>query len=253
MLRSNVAISVILAVCGLLLNGCHGSKCGLGGQRMSTDCDKGFVSKTIKVDGEVYKYAVYVPQEYTPEKSWPAFLFLHGAGERGSDGELQTKVGLGKVIREHPERIPCIVIMPQCPIDRAWEGEMQRMALATLDAAMDEYNIDEDRVVLTGLSLGGFGTWSIGIQNAERFCALVPICGGGIGVNAHLIKDVPVWCFHGDSDPVVKVDRSREMVGAVKSKGGNVRYTEFKGVGHNAWDPAYGDPKVIEWMLAQHR
>ena len=130
---------------------------------------------------------------------------------------------------------------------------MQRLALATLEEQTQTLNIDADAVALTGLSLGGYGTWSIGAQHPQRFSALVPICGGGDPADAAALAHVPIWCFHGDADPVVPVERSREMVEAVQSAGGQVKYTELPGVTHNSWDPAYGDPSVIEWMLAQRR
>lgn len=130
---------------------------------------------------------------------------------------------------------------------------MQALALACLEIALNEYNVDRRRVVLTGLSLGGFGTWSLGAKFPERFCALAPVCGGGEPGDARRLVGVPIWCFHGEVDPVVPVERSREMVEAVRAAGGHVSYTEYPGVAHNSWDPAYSDPEVIQWMLAQRR
>jgi predicted peptidase len=205
------------------------------------------------MDGEQYKYAVYIPDEYTPERKWPAVLFLHGAGERGDDGKLQATVGIGPAIQEKPERFGCIVVMPQMRAGQKWEGVMADLALHALDATLVQYNIDRDRIVLTGLSLGGYGTWLIGARHPERFSALVPVCGGGSPEDAEVLAHVPIWCFHGDADPVVPVERSREMVAAVRVAGGNVRYTELPGVAHNSWDLAYGDAELIAWMLAQRK
>ena len=216
-------------------------------------CETGFVAKAIELEGQTYRYAVFVPERYAPQKSWPAMLYLHGMGECGDDGRFHTTVGLGRAIRDHPDRFGCIVILPQCRVGLRWEGPMESLALAALGAAQSDYNIDRNRIALTGLSLGGFGTWSIGARYADRFCALVPICGGGDPADAETLARVPVWCFHGEADPVVAVERSREMVEAVRAAGGNVRYTEFAGVTHNSWDSAYGNPDVIAWMLAQRR
>ena len=220
---------------------------------MPARTETGFVPKTIELDGETYRYAVYVPEGYAPERTWPAILFLPGAGERGEDGVAQTTVGLGPAIRMHAERFPCVVIMPQCRPGQEWGRMMQALALATLDTAEREYSIDRNRIVLTGLSVGGFGTWAIGAQHPDRFAALVPICGGGRPDDGEKLTRVPIWCFHGADDPVVSVEKSREMVEAVRAAGGSVRYTELPGVGHDSWTPAYNDPELIAWMLAQKR
>lgn len=220
---------------------------------MPAGIETGFVPKTIEVDGVLYRYAIYVPADYTPDAWWPAILFLHGKGECGDDGMFHTTVGLGKAIRAHPERFPCVVVLPQMPVGQRWTGPPQHLALATLDAALGEYNLDRNRIILTGLSLGGYGTWAIGGKHPEKFCALVPVCGGGDVDLASDLARLPIWCFHGDADPVVSVELSREMVSAVRESGGTVRYSELPGITHNSWDPAYGDPEVISWMLAQRK
>ena len=247
------ASAVLAIILTLPFVGCHGAARQSDGSPMLQTFATGIVPKTIDLNGETYRYAVYVPPDYSPRHPWPAVLFLHGAGERGDDGEKQTTVGIGKAIREHPERFPCLVIMPQSRPDVRWDAPMQALALAALDAAQTEYNIDPRRIVLTGLSLGGYGTWAIGAQHPDRFCALLPICGGGDPAAAPALARLPIWCFHGDADPVVSVEESRKMVAAVRAAGGNVRYRELPGVTHNSWDPAYGDPEVIAWMLQQRR
>ena len=196
---------------------------------MSTKISTGFVPKMIELEGRVYRYAVWVPEDYDPGKKWPVILFLHGKGECGDDGEFHTTVGLGREIRKTPERFPALVVMPQIPVGKWWKGSMQRLALGALDATLKEYNADRDRIVLTGLSLGGFGTWSLGAKWTERFCALLPICGGGDVADAEQLARLPIWCYHGEADPVVAVSRSREMVAAVRSAGGNIKYTELPG------------------------
>ncbi|MFH1747272.1 MAG: alpha/beta hydrolase-fold protein [Planctomycetota bacterium] len=215
--------------------------------------ETGFVPKVIELEGVEYRYAVWVPEDYTPNRSWPVILFLHGMGECGDDGQFHTTVGMGRSIRKNPERFGALVVMPQIPVGQRWEGAMQDLALATLTATLQEYHADPERIVLTGLSLGGYGTWSLGARCPEKFCALVPICGGGDPADAKRLARLPIWCFHGDADPAVSVERSREMVAAVRAAGGSVRYSELPGVTHNSWDAAYGDAEVIEWMLAQRR
>jgi predicted peptidase len=216
----------------VLVAGCHGAAHKASEKPVVERHPTGFVKKALELDGQTYRYAVYVPQGYTPQRRSPAILFLHGIGECGDDGTAQ---------------------MPQCRVGRKWEGTMATLALATLEATQSQYTIDPDRIVLTGLSLGGFGTWRLGAQQPERFAALVPVCGGGDPSRAQALARLPIWCFHGEADSVIPVERSREMVQAVRAAAGDVRYTEFPGVGHNAWDPAYGDPQLTEWMLAQHR
>ena len=213
-----------------------------------------------RVEDETQPAALYVPADYDPEKSWPLVVFLHGLGERGSDGWRQTEVGIGKAIRWNPERFPCLVFMPQCSRSTVWsasENEGGAAAIkhvdAGIEAILDGYNVDEDRISLTGLSMGGFGAFRYGAENAERFSALMPVCGGGNVGQAAALATVPMWVFHGGSDPVVKPEQSRRMVEAVRGAGGDIQYTEYPGVGHNSWDKAYGSEEAIEWLLAQRR
>lgn len=219
----------------------------------------GFLYKTLTFDGQTCAYCVYVPPDYTPARQWPAILFLHGAGERGTDGLLQTEVGLGSAIRRDYRRVPAIVVMPQCRPDMSWVGPMGALALRCLDAAAREYALDPQRIYLTGLSLGGQGSWHLAARHPERFAAVVPVCGFiAADASAELtaefarrLRRVPVWCFHGDADQAVPVERSREPVAALRQAGGNVRYTEYAGVGHNAWDRAYADRELWAWLFAQ--
>ena len=236
-----------------LIAGCHGAKTTDREKSMAPEIETGFVPKAIEFEGKTYRYAVWVPEDYTPDESWPVVLFLHGMGECGDDGKSHTTVGIGRSIRNHPQRFPALVVMPQMPVGSRWEGRMLDLARATLDATLCEYNADHDRIVLTGLSLGGYGTWALGGQHPELFSAFVPICGGGNPADAERLARRPIWCFHGDADSAVPVERSREMVAAVRAAGGNVKYSELPGVTHNSWDAAYGDPEVITWMLAQRR
>jgi len=212
----------------------------------------GFVTKTMSIKDEQRIYVVYVPQDYSPKEKWPLIVALHGIGERGNDGLLQTEVGIGRAIRRHADRFPCIVVMPQCSPKRLWTGSTEDIetAIAETRAA---YTIDPDRIYLTGLSMGGFGTWMYGADHIEMFAAMIPICGGGRIEDAPKLATVPIWVFHGAADKTVSPKKSRDMVEAVEKAGGNIKYTEFPGVGHNSWDNAYGNPKTIKWLLEQRK
>ncbi len=222
--------------------------------------ETGFVPFATHAEGEEQPAVVYVPGIYDPEREWPLVVFLHGMGERGDDGHRQAEVGIGKAIRQHPERFPCLVVMPQCSISTTWSSSKNRKGApaskhidAAIEHVMEKYNVDENRVSLTGLSMGGYGTFSYGALNIERFSALMPICGGGNPNNAAALAKKPMWVFHGGADPVVNPDQSKRMVEAIREAGGEVQYTEYPGVGHNSWDKAYGTKEAIEWMLAQSR
>jgi predicted peptidase len=217
---------------------------------MSQPGEVHFLPRQVTIDAQRYPYAIYVPTDYSDERKWPAIVFLNGAGERGADGMLQTRVGIGPAIVTHPKRFGCIVVMPQSQPGMLWQDPaMVALVMACVEAAEAEFNIDAKRIALTGLSLGGFGTWHIGALHPDRFCALGPICGGGDPEQARKLARTPIWAFHGEADPVVPADRTREMVAAVRLAGGDVRYTELPGVGHNSWDAAYGDRQFIEWLL----
>jgi predicted peptidase len=232
--------------------------------------ETGFLDRSISLDDVEYVYQVYVPRAYQASEEWPVILFLHGAGERGDDGLFQTQVGLGSAIRAHPERWPAIVVLPQVPEEMTWEGTPGRVAMAALDATLQEYRVDESRVYLTGLSLGGNGTWYLGYNHADRFAALFPICGyvkafpGYPGVVpessadpystlAARLADIPVLIVHGEADEVVPVEESRRMAAALEEVGADVRYVELPGVGHNAWEAAYASEALTVWLFSQGR
>jgi predicted peptidase len=213
---------------------------------------RGFITKTMEVGGESRTYVVYVPDDYTPAKQWPLVVFLHGMGERGSDGLIQSEVGIGSAIRRNSERFPCIVVMPQCPKDKIWIDAFDHIDEA-IRVSLEDYAIDRDRILLTGLSMGGFGTWAYGALHADTIAALTPICGGGNADDAPSLANVPIWAFHGEIDSVVSPEETRTMVDAVKAAGGTIRYTEYPGVDHNSWDRAYRDSEAIAWLLAQKK
>lgn len=220
----------------------------------TADRPTGFLDRTVEAGGKSIPYVLYVPRNYTPEKKWPVILFLHGSGERGTDGLKQSQVGIGTALRMFSERYPALVVMPQCAPGASWRGDMNALALKAVDQTMAEYSCDPSRQYLTGLSMGGFGSWLIATEDPKRFAAVVPVCGGGDPSMASRLKDVPIWVYHGDADQAVPVQRSRDMVEAIKAAGGTlIKYTELPGVPHNSWDAAYSDKALAEWLFAQKR
>jgi predicted peptidase len=215
---------------------------------------KGFSNCVFKgAGGSEAKYVLFVPHDYKGDNEYPLILFLHGSGETGTDGEKQAIVGLGPAIREQEQTFPFIAVFPQSQ-KRNWgaNSEDGKRALAILDEVESKYKVDKRRVYLTGLSMGGFGTWSMAAAFPERWAAIAPICGGGNPESAEKIKNIPCWCFHGDKDAAVPVKRSRDMIAALKVAGGKPKYTEYPGVNHNSWDTAYGTKELYPWLLEQH-
>lgn len=215
------------------------------------DTRTGFLDRVYKdADGKEAKYVVFVPHDYDAKKPWPCILFLHGSGESGVDGQKQAKVGLGPAIRKQEKAFPFFAVFPQSQ-KRNWRAgsDDANRALAILDEVQKSYQIDPKRIYLTGLSMGGFGTWSLAARYPDRWAAIVPICGGGNTGDAEKIKDIPCWCFHGDADRAVRVDLSRQMIDALKKAGASPKYTEYAGVGHNSWDQAYGTGELYDWLL----
>ena len=198
-------------------------------------------------------YYIYNPQEYAEEKL-PLIVFLHGAGERGNGTSELEKVkvnGLPKYLSEGKE-YPAIILVPQCPEGIVWNNLI--FALKELiDTIIEEYNIDTERISITGISMGGFGTWEMGITYPELFSAMAPICGGGLSWRCGRIKDIPIWAFHGDADNVVPLKNSVEMVDSVNNVGGKAKLTIFHNVGHNSWDEAYTTSNVIEWLISKKK
>ena len=230
--------------------------------------DDAFRDRSLTIAGITYQYVVYVPANWTANEKWPVILFLHGAGERGDDGQKQTTVGIGKALRQFPERYPAIVVMPQCRAQMQWtDPAMEEQAFAALHSTMKEFNGDPQRVYLTGLSMGGYGTFNIAAKYPGRFAAFAPICGDvdtdppaaaadptiadPLGYVALRIGSTPIWIFHGSDDPAVPVHGSRDMAATLRALGGHVHYTEYPGVRHNSWDRAYSDSEFAAWLFQQ--
>lgn len=236
--------------------------------------ETGFLIRSVKVHGTSYAYSVYVPRAFDASKRWPVILALHGAGERGTDGLRSTQIGVSAAIRANPERVPAIVVFPQAPVDSRWIGEPADAAMAALETSIAEFHGDRTRIYLTGLSMGGYGSYHLALAHPDTFAALVIVCGGLLphettvavqqspltmgasdpyAFTAHALRHLPIRTFHGDADPVIPVDESRLMAKDLKAEGADVAYVEFPGVGHNAWDRAYGDAQLWDWLFKQRK
>jgi len=214
-------------------------------------------------------YRLLKPAKYDPDIKYPLVLFLHGAGERGADNRAQLIHGAPVLSRpEMMARYPSFVVAPQCPAGGKWSdvnwgaakhetsaepSEPMRLALALLAELPKEFSIDTDRLYVTGLSMGGYGAWDVIVRHPDLFAAAVPVCGGGDEAKAAAIAKLPIWCFHGDKDTTVPTARSRNMIEALRKAGGEPKYSELPGVGHNAWGPAYSNPELWKWLFAQKR
>lgn len=199
---------------------------------------------------EAFRYRLMKPQKIEPGRKYPLILFLHGAGERGTNLELVKKHGPPKIV-EKKRDFPFVVVSPQCPRRQWWSSDV---LAALLDEMIKKYRVDADRVYLTGLSMGGFGTWALAAKMPDRFAAIVPICGGGDPAQAAKLKDLPIRVFHGARDRVVNPSRSRQMVEAIKAAGGKeVELTVYPNAGHDSWTKTYDDPELYKWLLKQKR
>jgi len=200
-----------------------------------------------------FGYYLYCPQNFDEEKL-PLIVFLHGAGERGNGTTELEKVkvhGLPKYLSEGKE-YPAIILAPQCPQGMVWNNLI--FALKELiDNIIESYNVDTDKVSISGISMGGFGTWEMGISYPELFSAIAPVCGGGMSWRCENLKNMPIWAFHGDMDDVVPLKNSVEMVDAVNKIGGNAKLTIFHNVGHNSWEETYTATNVVEWLISKNK
>lgn len=227
----------------------------VGPSVVAADAKTGFVPKSYKnADGTTSEYVVFVPHAYDGTKEFPVILFLHGAGETKGGTKMPVEQGLGPHVKRNEKTFPAFVVIPQSE-KRTWKADSDdgKRAIAMLDATQKEYKTDGTRQYLTGLSMGGYGTWSVAAAYPERWACMVPVCGGGDPKDADKIKGIPCWCWHGDKDTAVKVEKSREMIEALKKAGADPKYTELEHVGHNSWDAAYATPELIEWMMKQQK
>ena len=238
----------------------------------------GFVNKVFKnADGHESPYVLFVPHGYDGSKPVPVILFLHGLGESkfanppklppGVPSKTPVEVGIGPHIQGRREKtFPALVIIPRAE-EPGWNADTAngKRAMAMLDEVMKEYKVDPQRVYLTGLSMGGFGTWSLAVAHPDKWAAIAPVCGGlrwgkkgadaddSLAKAAEKIKDIPCWCWHGGADAVVRPELSREIVEALKKAGGRPRYTELEHVGHNSWDSCYATDDLYTWLFRQKK
>jgi predicted peptidase len=218
------------------------------GKGSSVQQEKEFAGE-IKVKVHL-KYLLALPKGYDADtaKSWPLVLFLHGAGESGNDLSKVKIHGPPKLVDAGKE-FPFILVSPQSP-GRGWDPNALS---ALLDDVVKNYRVDKDRIYLTGLSMGGYGSWALANATPERFAAVAPICGGGNPVAAERLKNLPIWVFHGAKDNVVPLSRSQEMVDALKAAGSSVKFTTYPEAGHDSWTETYANPEFYEWLLKQKR
>ena len=228
-----------------------------------------FEARTFSAAGATLPYRLLQPAAIEPGKKYPLVIFLHGAGERGTDNALQIKNGAPAFAKpEAREKFPCFVFAPQCPKDKKWvemdwggasgtapadPGPMEPLVLGAVDALAQEFVIDPDRVYVTGLSMGGYGTWDLITRHPEKFAAAIPVCGGGDKGKAAAAKAVPVWAFHGLADTVVLPVRTQDMIAALRAAGGTAAHTEYPGVAHDSWTYAYSESHLLPWLFAQRR
>ena len=198
-----------------------------------------------------FSFWVYVPEDLQEGEKLPLMLFLHGAGERGEDLELVLKHGLPKYFKESPP-VRAIMVAPQCPLGITWINQIEKLK-SFFDKILATYPVDLDKVTLTGISMGGFGTWEYAMTYPETFAAIAPVCGGGQAWRCDSLIHMPIRTFHGDKDDVVSPFYSYEMVDTLLRKGGNPELTIFHNVDHNSWEPAYEKTDLIAWLAKQDK
>jgi predicted peptidase len=206
-------------------------------------------------------YLLFLPEKYSPRsraKRWPLILFLHGSGERGDDVWKVAIHGPPKIVKDNPD-FPFIVLSPLCPEDKYWSEEL---LLHLLDEIVQNYRVDPRRIYLTGLSMGGYGTWKLGLTHPEKFAAIAPICGGGDPIDALLaerkkaqaLKTLGIWAFHGRRDPIVPLSESERMLAAMKNAGcADIKLTIYPDAEHDSWTETYENPALYGWFLEHKR
>jgi predicted peptidase len=252
-----------LSLCVLLINAANAA-------------DEGFQTKSIQYSGGEYKdekfeYRLLAPEELAADKQYPLVVFLHGAGERGTDNSLQLQyLPKSMATPDMRKKYPCFFLAPQCRAGKLWVDvpwgdkkstpmakkptDQLKTVMQMLELTMKQNPIDARRVYVTGLSMGGYGAWELAARQPKMFAALAPVCGGGDEQQANKLM-LPIWAFHGDKDGAVPVQRSQQMVEAIREAGNkSVKYSELPGVGHNSWNNAYAaDSGLLDWIFEQKR
>ncbi len=195
-----------------------------------------------------FKYLLYLPKNYDTKEKWPLILFLHGMGERGNNLDRIKKHGLPKMI-EDGHAFPFIILSPQCPRKTYWSMQLENVK-ELLDDVVEQHPIDTKRIYLTGLSMGGYGTWDLAIKYPKIFAAIAPICGSSSMLGELIfLKNTPIWAFHGEKDSKVPLAMGEQTINLIKKSNNNVKFTVYPDVDHNSWDLTYNNPKLYEWFL----
>ncbi|MFO0955983.1 MAG: prolyl oligopeptidase family serine peptidase [Isosphaeraceae bacterium] len=230
-----------------------------------------FEKHTFDRGAATLPYRLLRPDGYDRDGAgrYPLVVILHGIGERGTDNERPLRNGVEEFARgPFRKAFPCFLVVPQCPPDQLWcnfssagtrgnlplahePTEPAALVLELIDAMRREYRVDPGRIYLTGVSMGGYGTWDLIAREPSLFAAAIPVCGGGDPAQAGKLTRLPIWAFHGDQDELVPVERSRDMIAAIRQAGGEPRYTEYAGVGHDSWTPTYRNVEVLAWLFGQ--
>ncbi len=268
---SRLFFAVVLCGCALTPGLAKAAAAKSHSARPEPPQDTGFLNRKIELHGVTYRYQIYLPEEWRREdaKKWPVILFLHGRGERGSEGMWQTQIGLPLAVRDHPERWPFVIVMPQCPLANYWtDPEMLTMAMAALDQESAEFHGDPEHTYLSGLSLGGYGAWELARLYPHRWAAIA-ISSSGIfwsyaperwqqtatlpAEYAKALGRTPIWLFHGSDDNVVAPRQSELMFDAFKAANGHIKLWIYQGLKHDCWTRAYDEPELPRWLLSHHK
>ncbi len=237
------------------------------------DMDKLLAKLTFTKDKASMPYRLLKPDGYDKngKDRYPLVVFLHGAFGRGTDNKSQLRSGVEEFATDQArKKHPCFLVIPQCPPDKQWTNvgwsdgkrnvplatsptEPSALVLDLIEALSKEYRIDKDRIYLTGVSMGGYGTWDLVSRRPDLFAAAIPVSGGGDPAQAEKLAKLPIWAFHGDADPLVSVERLRDMMNAIKKAGGEPKYTEYKGGSHDAWTATYKNKEVLDWLFEQKK
>ena len=240
-------------------------------QTIAFECSGPLEARSASASPGEKAYQVFIPRSYSPEREWPLILFLHGAGESGSDGLLQTEFQMGSAIRRHSDLFESVVVFPQQGRSNHWTQADLQMAMACVKQTCQRWRIDRRRLMLCGVSSGATGVWSLAAREPQRFAALL-VVGGMVGPSPSIpesdwvvppveaqpyawlaarLRHLPIWIHHGDADPLVSVQDARLIVAALRTAGAVVRYSEWPGFGHNVWDGAFYSEEVLRWLLSQ--
>jgi predicted peptidase len=223
----------------------------LSGELFSQNEPKNYpvqMEKKFQTADYMVNYLLYLPENFEAYPHWPLMIFLHGSGERGDDLDLVKKHGPPKLAEEM--KLPFIIVSPQCPAGSRWEP---KPLIELIDHILAEFPVNRQKIFLTGLSMGGYGTWDLAAAFPGYFAAIVPICGVGNPADACNLKNIPTWVFHGEKDEIVSVQKSLEMIEAIQNCNGNVHFTIYPDAGHDSWTKTYANPKLYEWLLNQNK